>query len=102
MRKPLLCTFLLVASQLAQAEDLGGKVTRIYPNAMGINFRLEGTCKASSNSAYFYFPLSSDLSKAWYAMLLSAASSGQPVRISLPQPCDPAVNQQVSYVYQNY
>lgn len=81
------------------AEHLVGKVTRIYPNSVGVYFRLSGTCKTN---AYFYFSLANDSGKAWYAMLLSAAATKQPVRVAIGEACDPAMNQTIQYVYQDF
>lgn len=88
-----------VSTSAHSAEHLSGKVTRIYPNASGVYFRLSGTCKTST---YFYFSIASDAGKAWYAMLLSAAAAKQPVRIAIANSCDSAVDQPIQYVYQDF
>jgi hypothetical protein len=91
---------LVVLPAAAQSnEHLVGKVTRIYPNSTGVYFRLSGTCKTST---YFYFSLANDAGKAWYAMLLSAAVTKQPVRVAMGEACDPAVHQTIQYVYQDF
>ncbi|SOD56036.1 hypothetical protein [Pseudoxanthomonas wuyuanensis] len=82
------------------AEHLVGQVTRVYVTSAGtVNFRLSGGCKTST---YFYFSLASDASKAWYAMLLSAATTKQPVRISIADPCDATINQPIQYIFQDF
>lgn len=93
--------FLVTAAPQAMgAEHIAGQITRIYPTSGGtVYFRLAGACKVTT---YFYFNVSSDAGKAWYAMLLSAATTGQPVQISIVDPCDPAVNQPIQYVFQDY
>jgi len=89
-----------VISSAQSAEHASGKVTRVYVTSAGtVNFRLSGTCKTST---YFYFSLASDASKAWYALLLGAAATKQPVRISIADPCDATVNQPIQYVYQDF
>ncbi|WP_454828396.1 hypothetical protein [Pseudoxanthomonas wuyuanensis] len=105
MRHPLLAGLVAAAlmgtSVNAQsAEHLVGQVTRIYPNASGtVAFRLSGTCKTST---YFYFSVVSDAGEAWYAMLLNAATTKQPVRISIASACDPAVDQPIQYMFQDF
>ncbi len=90
----------MATAPVAEAEILSGEVSRIYVTSSGaVNFRISGACKAST---YFFFNLSSDHGKAWYAMLLNAATTRQSVRVSIADTCDPAVNQSVAYVYQDY
>ena len=90
---------MVVPASAQTAEHLAGQVTRIYPQSNGnIYFRLSGTCKTST---YFYFSTANDGGKAWYAMLLSAATTKQPVRIAT-NICDPAVDQPIHYLYQDF
>jgi hypothetical protein len=82
------------------AQHLSGRVTRVYPVSNGdVYFRLSGTCKTNS---YFYFSTASSAGKAWYALLLSAATTKQPVRIAMGSSCDPAVDQPIHYIYQDF
>jgi hypothetical protein len=95
----MLALLIGLPTTVQSAEHVVGKVTRIYPNSAGVYFRLSGTCKTN---AYFYFSLSNDSGKAWYAMLLSAAVTKQPVRVAIGEACDPAMNQTIQYVYQDF
>lgn len=84
---------------LSTSEHLAGLVKRIYPVADGtIYFRLVGACKTVT---YFHFSTTSQAGRNWYAMLLSAAATARPVRISLVQPCNDAEHQAVQYVFQD-
>lgn len=84
---------------MSMAEHLTGQVKRIYPTSDGqVYFRLVGACKVVT---YFHFSTASQAGKNWYAMLMTAASSARPVRISLPQSCNDVEHQAVQYVYQD-
>ncbi|AWV05774.1 hypothetical protein C9I47_0048 [Lysobacter maris] len=92
----------IVLASPAGAETLTGNVSRIYVTSTGmVNFRIQGACKSGT---YFQFQLTEEDSarKAWYAMLLNAATQRQPVRVALADACDPAINQTVAYMYQDY
>ena len=88
-----------MVATMSTAEHLTGHVKRIYPTSDGtVHFRLSGTCKAMT---YFTFSTNSQAGKNWYAMLLSAAAAGRPVRISMGSACSDIENQAVWYVYQD-
>lgn len=90
----------LGVATMSTGEHLTGMVKRIYPVYDGnVYFRLAGTCKTAT---YFYFSTTAEGGRSWYAMLLSAAASARPVRISLPQACNDAQNQAVQYVFQDF
>lgn len=90
---------LLGPMSVAHAAQVSGKVTRIYISNGAVNFRLAGDCKAS---AYWQFLLSNSSAKAWYAMLLSAATNNKEVVISFDAACDPLQTQPINYIYQNF
>lgn len=88
---------MMASASSHSAEQLSGRVTRIYPQSNGnVYFRLSGTCKTN---AYFYFSATGDAGKAWYALLLNAAATKQPVGIAMGDTCDPAQDQPISYIY---
>jgi hypothetical protein len=97
----LVTAALMAAVASAQStQHLSGRVTRVYPLSNGdIYFRLSGTCKTNS---YFYFSTASSGGKAWYALLLSAATTKQPVRIAMGSNCDPVMDQPIHYIYQDF
>ncbi len=102
----LILTYLCVAALMTasapsySAEQLSGRVTRIYPQSNGnVYFRLSGTCKTN---VYFFFSATGDAGRAWYALLLSAAATKQPVGIAMGAACDPAQDQPISYIYQDF
>lgn len=103
MKKLLLPLILALMPQQAHADEhLVGLVTRIYVNDGAVNFILAQGCKNITNYKYWQFSLASDTGKAWYAMLLSAATTKMPIRIAYPGACDPTVHQSVSYIYQDF
>ncbi len=87
---------------VADADGASGHVTRIYPNGTTVNFWLSDGCKTSSYHAYWQFSITSEIGKAWYAMLLSAAATKTPLKISYRGACDPTQHQAVSYIYQDF
>lgn len=90
----------LVLAPAANAETMTGQVSRIYVTSTAmVNFRIEGACKTGT---YFQFALSGDVGNAWYAMLLNAATTRQPVRVAIADNCDPSINQTVAYIFQDY
>ncbi|WP_347331329.1 hypothetical protein [Marinimicrobium locisalis] len=104
-----LSTFLLVAL-LAHTADakktVRGEVARIYPASNAIHFRLKND-DCISGSQYYYFNLTdasgeaSELSKAWYALLLSASVSGKGIAVSVEECLDEG-RIPVRYIYQDF
>lgn len=77
-----------------------GEVARIYPHGSAVHFKLKND-PCGSTSQYYYFTLSSDVEKAWFALLLAAANTGKPVSVSIPA-CPTTSHVQVRYIYQDY
>lgn len=66
----------------AKAQLATGTVEVLYPSAPSqVYFRLKGDVCTSPE--YFKFSLDTEEGKAWYAMLLAAATTGKPVKVSL-------------------
>lgn len=90
----------LTASNFVSADIITGKVKRIYPQGDLIYFRIVGdACKTNK---YWYFTLQSEVSKAWFSMLLAAATTQSEVLISYSGSCDASINQQIDYVVQDF
>lgn len=100
MRLTLAALLLLTASAPASAAGESGFVTRIYPAANIINFQLQNSCK--TGGVYWQFDATTDMGKAWYAMLLTAATNKKPVNISFAGGCDPSQHQTIWYMYQDF
>lgn len=86
----------------ARAEHVTGKVTRIYPTGTTVNFWLSTGCKTNSASAYWQFSITSEMGKAWYSMLLTAAATGKPVTVAHSGTCDPGQHQAIWYIFQDF
>lgn len=91
----------LCGPSFAASEHVTGRVTRIYAHGTSIKFQLDAGCKVGTNM-YWSFSLSGDMTKAWYAMLLSAANNRAPVTFAYPGPCSSVENQEIWYVVQNF
>jgi len=105
----LLLPFLLISIE-CKAGSVSGEVERIFPftDSVGnsvVNFRLKNdSCKLSGSqgNTYWRFKLETEIEKAWYSMLLAAATTGKPIRAGVTDPCDPNKNEYVNYLYQDY
>lgn len=76
-------TYLFIAALLLSANavaniTVSGEVVRIYPHGSAVHFKLKND-PCGSASQYYYFTLSSDIEKAWFALLLAAANTSKPV-----------------------
>ncbi|GAA5445247.1 hypothetical protein Misp06_03446 [Microbulbifer sp. NBRC 101763] len=105
MKKFLLLGLAALAANV-QADAVVGPVARIYVHDNIVNFRLkDDACKLESTvgNTYWRFSLDSqpETAKAWYAMLLNAATTGKSVKLGVPS-CDPENHQYIRYVYQDY
>lgn len=103
-------TFLLVTtfSLNAFSVSTGGVVERIFPTksttgtAGNVSFRLIGDpCTSESHNTYWTFSLDTEASKAWFAMLLSAAVTKTKVIVGAGA-CDKTVSSNIWYLYQNF
>lgn len=107
MKSPLKHCTLVAALALsvaapAHADTITARVTRIYPISTGVvNVSVASGCKVGT-SHYFQFTLNSEAAKAWYALLLTAATNKTSVSIAFPGACDPNASQTIQYVYQNF
>lgn len=90
----------LAVSLPAKAAGESGLVTRIYPSGNIINFQLQGSCK--TGLVYWQFDITTDMGKAWYAMLLTAANNKKPLNISFANVCDSSQHQTIWYMYQDF
>lgn len=101
-KKYLVFVALLFCSQVCSALTITGKVTRIYPSGTDggtINFKVATPeCAAAK---YLQFSLTTEVGKAWYALLLSAANSGADVRVRINE-CPVNEHQQVVYIFQDF
>ena len=100
-RAALTCALGLAAAAPAHADIISAKVTRLYPTSAGVvNVSLSTGCKANT-SFYYQFNLNTDAGKAWYAMLLTAATNKTNVAVAITGACDATMHQSVLYIYQN-
>lgn len=97
--KKLLALFLMSMCSLSAHAGESGLVTRIYPTGNTVNFQISNSCKTSM---YYQFDITTDIGKAWYAMLLTAANNKKPVSIDFAGACDPNQHQTIWYVYQDF
>lgn len=98
--KTVLPTLALLFASLPAYAGSTGLVSRIYPSGDTINFQLKDACK--TGTVYWQFDIRTDIGKAWYALLLSAATTGRPVNIDYPGECNPSAHQTIWYVYQDF
>lgn len=95
----------LLLSIDSQAAKGSGQVERIYPSNGKVYFRLKGDeCKdKGSRNTYWYFDLSTDTGKAYYSLLLAAATTKSVVQVGRPaNSCSPELSQEINYIYQDY
>jgi hypothetical protein len=99
--KLLLSMFILCFSLPSYGtKGTSGEISRIYPTNNKIFFRLKNdTC--NPNNRYYYFNLDSETSKAWYALILSAANTSKPISVSIHE-CPSAADVSVRYILQNF
>lgn len=104
--KKLLALFLVCISVNAFAiVNVSGKVARIYPADGRIFFNLvNDQCGLAIDNHYYFFELDSELKKAWYSLILTAANTGKPIVVSLPNcPSTTSGTQvEIRYVYQDF
>lgn len=99
--KSALFIFALLMSVNAAANvTVQGEVARLYPSGNAVHFKLKND-QCGNTGQYYYFPLGTEVEKAWYAMLLAAATTGKPVKVSIPG-CPATAYVLVRYIYQDY
>lgn len=91
---------LLLASNAFANITVHGEVARIYPSGNAINFKLKND-QCGNTGQYYYFNLSSDTEKAWYAMMLAAANTKAQISVSIPA-CPTTAKELVRYIYQDF
>ena len=82
-------------------ENIEAKVRSIYPSTNNkVYFTLHNdTC---NDGNYYTFNMETTaIAKQWYAMLLTAATTGAPIYISLDN-CHTGSTQAIRYMVQNY
>lgn len=105
--KKLIAISLATFSLNSFAGHVSGPVERIYVTQDIVYFRLKGdSCKTvADRNTYWKFSLTSGqeggTGKAWYSMLLAAATAGSVISAGIPD-CQPGTHQNVRYLYQNY
>lgn len=88
---------------ITYAGGQSGAVSRIYPHGDTIYFRVKGDeCKTSANNKYWYFKLTHTAGNAWMAMLLAAATSGKPISFAYSGSCNDGIDEQITYIYQDF
>jgi hypothetical protein len=110
MKKIVVMLVGLVVSSELMAGTVSGQVERIYPTVSSagvqvVNFRIKNDlCKlsGSAGNTYWRFDLENDISKAWYSILLAAGTSGMPVKVGVPDNCDPNSTEYINYIYQDF
>lgn len=107
MRKVILFIILAASIQPVQARTtVSGEIARIYPNGNHIHFRLKND-NCVDSSEYYYFSLTdssgnpSEVAKAWYSLLLSAAVAGKKINVSVAE-CVGGTKIPVRYIYQDF
>ena len=94
--------FMVVFSLNAFSIETKGLVERIFPTADYVNFRLKGdTCKSDPHNTYWKFSLTSEVGKAWFAMLLSAAATGTEIKVHAST-CDKSASSDIYYLIQDF
>lgn len=102
MTKFILLSTMITMSLFANAAfTISGEISRIYPSNSTVKFRLKNDNQCNPNSKYYYFDLDSEVKKAWFAMILAAANTSKPVRVSIHQ-CPTDADVEVRYVYQDF
>ena len=101
MRIYILLAALFTSTYSYAALTVIGEVSRIYPIDGGIKFRLKNDAECNPNDKYYYFNLDSEVKKAWYSLILAAANTQKPIRVSLHE-CPTDSHVEVRYVYQDF
>lgn len=83
-----------------------GVIERIYLTGTSYYVRFSGddTCAKKTNgyNEYYYFPANHIHAKSWYALLLIAAQTKNPVAIRTDTDCTTDGHKLVYYIYQDY
>ncbi|WP_444916251.1 hypothetical protein ACJJIX_16870 [Microbulbifer sp. VAAC004] len=100
MKKSSILLFLLILSAKSFAVTNVGLVDRIYPSGESVKFRLkEDSCNGSLNE-YYEFTLDSEIKKAWFSILLSAAATGAEIAVRV-EVCE-GNRKLIDYLYQDF
>ena len=102
----ILVSLILCGSSAAYAVKGEGQVMRIYPHG-NVYFRLKGDdCKdAGQNSYWFFRQQDNPMADYWLSMLLSAAATGQTVKVGSSSGianCNPDQNEEIAYILIDY
>ncbi len=101
MKKVLFVLLTLISSLVfADPFTVTGQVKRIYPTSPErVHFRIDND--RCSSSKYFYFDLNNETKKAWFSMLLAAATTGSEIKISISE-CPEKDHVAIRYMYQDF
>lgn len=102
--KAVIMAGLMLASMSSMASvNVTGKVTRIYPNqgtSTNISFRISSNSCISGNQ-YFTFNREAGNGAAYFAMLLSAASTSRDITVNVSS-CNSSGNIPIRYIFQDF
>ncbi len=94
--------FMVTFSLNSLSIEAKGLVERIFPTGDYVNFRLKGdSCKSSPHNTYWKFSLTTEVGKAWFAMLLSAAATKTEIKVHAST-CDKTTSSDIYYVIQDF
>jgi len=83
-----------------------GLVQRIYLSGDYYFFRLQGpdTCAKYPNgyNEYYFFRTSNPFAKSYYALILSAAYSKNPITIQVKTDCSTNGHKEINYIFQDF
>jgi len=105
MKKIVLLILFMLISTNAIANILStGSVKRLYPSGSTIHFKLNNDCfNNSQTNTYFWFSLDDPSGNAWYSLLLAAAHTGKPVKVSAEKcPDNKQEPVKIRYIYQDF
>lgn len=101
----ILVALILCGGSSAYAAKGEGQVMRIYPHG-NVYFRLKGDeCKSEGQNKYWFFRQTNPMADYWLSMLLSAAATGQTVKIGTSSGignCRPDQDEEIAYIFIDY
>lgn len=100
LKLSVLMAFMAVSNASYAVEVITSPVSRIYPSAEGrFYFRLK-VDQCNSGSDYYYVDGTHEQAKVWTTMILSAATTGKPIRVVV-ETCTPG-HKPMKYLYQDF
>lgn len=102
--KKLAAVFLLamLSSSAFAITDVRGKVARIYINEPNVYFSLKNDQCGNNIGTYYYFKLDTEAKRAWYTLILAAASTDKVIDVSLPLCPVGGAPVEVRYIFQDF